>query len=56
MTAEKQGLWEERGGEGKERESPRVGGEDGPGRTAGKTDEGGQFVSFCGQLECPRQN
>jgi len=55
MTTEKQGLWEERGGGGKREEPRGGGGGEGQEGQQGKQMKGGQFVSFCGQLECPRQ-
>ena len=50
------GIWEERGGGGKEREYQRVGGEEGPGRTAGKTDEGGSVCFFLWSVGMPKAN
>jgi len=52
----KKGGGGEGGGGGKERESPRVGGEEGPGRTAGKTDEGGSVCFFLWSVGMPKAN
>jgi len=54
MTAEKQGLWEERGGGGKERGPPGGGGKEGRGRTGGKTDEGGAVCFFLWSVGMPK--